>query len=184
MIPFIKNDGGRKKAGLDHDKKSCTVRSLAIVAGLAYEDAYECCRLAGRKINHGISDIQIIQSLKFAHKKFAIRFEAIPAPRKEHPEIAGYVRAVKHGTFAQIARQCPKGRYLLTSRSHAFALVDGVLHDTFQVGARTQIGMIVRVTPADQGISALPTQSQINELWERLNRIEARNGTPSPAAAL
>jgi hypothetical protein len=61
----------------------------------------------------------------------------------------------------------PKGRFILTTRTHAFAVLDGRIHDEWQ---QTGLGKL----DGAWKLEAIITQSQINELWERLNKLEGK----------
>jgi hypothetical protein len=156
-IPFKQTDGGKNHAGFLKENRDCTVRSLALAAGINYSDAHKCCSEAGRRPRQGLLDHGIQKAVSLASSRFGITAKLIAPP---------------HGTFAQMREKYNQGRYIFTSSRHAFAVIDGVLHDSWHVGGRTKVGMIIKIELPE----AKPqiTQEQINELWDRLNKLEAK----------
>ncbi len=178
--PFVKTDGGKLAAGFDREIKDCTVRSMAIATEIGYNNAHAICRAEGRRDRGGLTTPQITRALQAAAKKHNLRVEEVQKPQA----IGSFNKWSKtiHGTLAQVLPQYRTGRYIFISARHAFAVIDGIVHDSFQVGGRHRVETIYKVilpVPASGPTviipaSQKPTQSQINDLWARLNALEAR----------
>lgn len=117
--PFNRNDGGRISSKRPKQKEDCTVRALAIAADLAYDKAYDLLKYGGRKSHQGFNfrawvDGKIINGYSFKWKSF-------PAQKGE--------RRMNPVTFCN---QYKKGRFILRTAKHVFAVIDGVVHDTFK----------------------------------------------------
>jgi hypothetical protein len=92
------------------DKNDCSVRALAVACGVPYAVASMAFSVLGRRLKAG-TDLRTTERL--------------------HEEILGMERiqaaeGMDLGTFVQYAT---KGRFVVHKRGHAFAVVDGVLHD-------------------------------------------------------
>jgi hypothetical protein len=125
-IPYVYDDGGRKAAGFKGHTGDCACRALAIVTGEPYKSVYEALIEAARR-----------------ERPYGTR-------KRSHPR-TGYHRATydRHlrtlgftwtptATFGSTQRvhmdaaEVPPGRHILRLRRHFVALIDGVIHDTFE----------------------------------------------------
>ena len=110
------------------DKNDCSVRALAVATGVPYAVASVAYSVLGRRLGKG-TEVTLSERL--------------------HIEILGMTRVtavegMDLGTFLQVA---PKGAFVVHKIGHAFAVVDGVVHDwenTSRVG--TRITRVWRVT--------------------------------------
>jgi hypothetical protein len=92
------------------DKNDCSVRALAVATGVPYAVASVAYSVLGRRVRAG-TEVSLSERL--------------------HIEILGMVQitaveGMDLETFLQVA---PKGRYVVHKVGHAFAVVDGVVHD-------------------------------------------------------
>jgi len=158
-------DGGRQSSGFFQERRDCTVRSLANAADIPYSEAHAIAKAAGRTNGHGYHTSLI---LKVAERRGVFTFTQIELPvylSNGNGQLP---------TLASVVQHFRDGRYIVVTRNHAMALVDGVIHDTGLVGARSRVKFVYRIQPTEPVKVAPITQPQVNELWERLNRLEAR----------
>jgi hypothetical protein len=156
MIKLNSTDGGRFYEGFHDETKDCTVRALALVGDMTYGKAHAALKTAGRRDRKGVK----LFTIRAAANLAGIGFESIIPSGYGYPILADVIRMFK------------SGRYYLVSRNHAMALIDGVIHDNGQVcGPRSRIKFVFKVTIPEKPV--MP-QVQVNELWDRLNRLEQR----------
>lgn len=110
--PWLASDAGRSASKRPKQKNDCTVRALATVMGLPYDEAYDILAEAGRKCSRGFAFPKWINAQPWAKKH---SFPAVKGQRRMNP-----------ATFAQ---QFPRGRFICQVAKHVFAVVDGVLID-------------------------------------------------------
>jgi hypothetical protein len=101
------------------ERADCSVRALAIAAAISYSEAHRAFTVAGRKRGEGT----FIGHTAVAHHFYRGQHEpalgpGLAAHQRRYPTLAAWVLA--H----------PKGRWVVHVRQHAFAVVDGVVHDT------------------------------------------------------
>lgn len=113
--PWVLSDGGRSQSKRSAQKNDCTVRALAIARGLPYDEAYDILKDAGRKCSRGFDFVRWIATQPWATK---IAFPAAKGQRRMTP--------------AQFCIDHPRGTFILRVSKHVFAVVDGVVHDTFE----------------------------------------------------
>lgn len=107
-----------------NERRDCGVRALMVVAQSTYAEAHLALEIAGRKPQFGT----------YTHMAEAAVGLVLPGARFE--EIHVYALCSSPGratmgapTLAQFIKRHPVGRFYLCTTSHAFALVDGVVHD-------------------------------------------------------
>lgn len=105
-------DGGKAQAGID-DENNCTVRALAITAGIPYKKADEIVTSIGRKRNHGLP------VNKFPDLIQKIREHKIKIDMLDHNPI----------TIQRFIKENPIGRFFVCTNRHALAICDGVIYD-------------------------------------------------------
>jgi hypothetical protein len=163
-------DGGKTTEGFAHEHNDCGVRALAIAAAIPYSEAHGLLKAEGRRDRKGTKANWIISAMR----KSGIQAEEITV---RDPKLHWYGgNSYTNPTLAEIIRAHQTGRYLVIVNGHALAMIDGVIHDKGEIaGARSRVRMMYRVTPKTQE-TAQPqiTQGQINELWERMNRLAAK----------
>lgn len=174
MIPIIKTDGGRIAAGFTNEKWDCSVRAVALAADVPYDVAHHALKLQGRKPRQGASTKQIKDALTIVAEKIEAKFVGVLVSYR-----FGNRNRIKYPTLTEVLRSHRTGRYIILTRNHAMALLDGQIHDVGEIsGSRSRVQDIISVetkkqtkeVPAEQIIP----QDQINELWARLDRLEAR----------
>lgn len=107
------DDGGKKAAGIE-DTNNCTVRALAICTGMDYKTCDITLTNLGRLPNRGWKMMQ-------RYEELPVKFEKTDFPREAGPR--PQVRTV--------LKKLKTGRHIVRIAGHVFAVVDGVIHDTF-----------------------------------------------------
>jgi hypothetical protein len=104
-------DGGRGSSGIE-EKGDCTIRALAISAGIPYQYAHKIGREAGRKNKKGFHP-EIL--LKYAKKEYGITYK-----KKRYKSV----------TIQRFIKENPTGHYYVATNNHAFAILNGTIYDT------------------------------------------------------
>jgi hypothetical protein len=107
----ICSDAGREKSGIK-DKRDCTIRALAISAGIPYETAHDIGAKAGRKNGCGFYPDTL---LKAAKKQIGLTYR-----KKRYKKV----------TIQRFIKENPTGRYYVATNCHAFAIINGHIYDT------------------------------------------------------
>jgi hypothetical protein len=98
------------------DSNACAVIAFSIVTGMSPEIMQKAFSLVGRKKGRGVRPTMIHEVLQ----GFSIPHEWLHGVRQPNGS---------HYTPKTIGRYCHKGKYIAFSRSHALAVVDGIVHD-------------------------------------------------------
>jgi hypothetical protein len=142
---FKYNDGGRAAAGYQGSAGDCVTRSIAIVTGLPYEEVYESlskgCR-AQRVTRGGRYKASARDGVNTKRKWF-----------REYMDELGfrYVATMAIGSGCKThlcSDELPKGRLVVQVSKHYTAVIDGVIHDTFDPsrgGTRCVYGYWIKV---------------------------------------
>ena len=104
-------DGGRGRSGIP-EQRDCTIRALAVSAGIPYEYAHKIGREAGRKDKKGFHPEKL---LKYAKKEYGITYK-----KKRYKSV----------TIQRFIKENPVGRYYVATNIHAFAIINGTIYDT------------------------------------------------------
>ena len=167
MIRVIKTDGGKTTAGFTHETRDCAVRAIAIATETSYAEVHAKLKLQGRRNRQGTS----INQIQAALRSLTAETETIYTV-----DFGGLYSHITYPTLADTLRKYQTGRYVVITTDHAQAVIDGVVHDDGLIaGPRSRVKRVFRVVPK-QKQAAQPDimQDQINELWARLDRLEAR----------
>lgn len=121
------------------DKRDCAVRALSIAANMPYGRAHAYYQMAGRKDNKG-TPWAATQRL-FGE----LGYERLNTYCWQSSTVGSM-----YSTVAQFLRMYPVGRFWLCRHGHAFAVVDGVVHDWVRgTGARSRVLVAWRVKVAE-----------------------------------
>lgn len=108
-------DAGRSASRRPRQRSDCTVIALAVMAGLAYDEAYDLLAENGRQCGRG-----------FDFRKWA----------KGRPELTWIPFTAVKGEYrvclGTVAERLPVGRFVLRLGHHVCALVDGVVYNDGQ----------------------------------------------------
>jgi hypothetical protein len=131
-LPFICDDGGRAQAGFKGKTGDCVVRALAITASLPYSEVYAA-------IAKGVGSER--------KSKGATARKGVNTRRKWFQDLMGelgftWVPTMKvgQGCKTHLAQgELPSGRLVVEVSKHRVAVIDGVIHDTFDPSRETQV---------------------------------------------
>jgi hypothetical protein len=115
--PFSYTDSGRADSKRPQQKNDCTVRALANVARIEYDEAYDFVKSRGRKSHRGGNFPQARSNDTALGLTFIWRsFPAVKGRPRMNP--------------ATFCGQFKTGRYIVRVAKHVFAIVDGIAYDT------------------------------------------------------
>lgn len=118
VYPFRQTDAGRAQSLRPKQINDSAVRALALVCGLAYDEAYDLLASAGRKSHRHFDFTHWVESAsRYGYLFSWHHFPAIKGRRRINPI-----------TFCQ---RYNKGRWVIKTTKHVAAVIDGVLHDEF-----------------------------------------------------
>lgn len=128
-MPFVKDDGGRAAAGFKGEAGDCVCRAVAIASGRPYREVYE--RLA--------RETGAQRASKRRGKKPASARDGISTKRKwfkDYMRELGFnwypAMMVGGGCTTHLAQgELPMGRLVVRVSKHYVAVIDGVVHDTY-----------------------------------------------------
>lgn len=116
------------------DGNACTVVALQCVTGNSYKQCYEYMKKFGRPRGKGMTTKEVCSALE-SFKRFKV--------------VKGEYSRKNRITLNQFVKKHPIGKYYLMHRGHAFAVIDGVVHDHTN-GKRRQVTCAYRVySPKD-----------------------------------
>lgn len=139
------NDGGRKAAGYQGLTGDCVTRSIAIVTGLPYQEVYDA-------INERALAERPRKNSGRRGKRSNARTGVYKPTFRKYLEALGYkfVPTMGIGTGCKVhlkAEELPKGRLIVSVSKHLTAVIDGVIHDTFdpsREGTRCVYGYFIK----------------------------------------
>ena len=125
-MEFDYDDGGRSAAGFRGDTGDCGVRALAIAAGVPYKQVYDRIAELGKRERTG-------------KRKSSRSHPRTGTYRKTFDRVAqelGFVwnATMGIGTGCRVhlrADELPSGRIIVALSKHYAAVINGVLHDTY-----------------------------------------------------
>ena len=123
MTTWTLNDGGREAAGYKGKTSDCVTRAIAIATGLPYQQVYAA-------INAKIKDT------RGRAGKGSARTGVHKPVYRTYLESLGwrFVPTMGFGTGCKVhlkAEELPSGRIIASCSKHLVAVIDGVIHDTF-----------------------------------------------------
>ena len=125
-MEFIKNDGGRRDAGYRGATGDCVTRAIAIATGKPYQDIYDDLIVAG-------AGLRQTKAVRGSHPRTGVtrkvyeRYITQTLGWKWHPTMA-----IGQGTKVHLKDgELPYGKLIVRLSKHLTAVVDGVIHDTF-----------------------------------------------------
>lgn len=111
-----------------NDWNDCTVLALMTTTGLSYQKAQDFLTEEGRKTGFGLRSDWLSEALTSIG--FVLQNTSTGIPLKE-----------------AVNTHCSKGKYLVRTRNHAFAIIDGVVHDWKMPEPDTKIERIYLLVP-------------------------------------
>lgn len=135
-MKFQFNDGGRAAAGYKGNTGDCVCRAICIVTGLPYQQVYD--RLA-----RGNESQRVTKRSKLSKARKRTASHGISVKRKWFRDYMAELGLVWVPTM-QIGSGCkvhlidgelPAGRLIVSVSKHWTAVIDGVIHDTYDPSA-------------------------------------------------
>lgn len=125
-MQFIYNDGGRLAAGYKGKASDCVCRSIAIVTGKPYQEVYDALNDLAKTERTG----------KRKRGKSSARNGVYKRTYRRYLESLGYrfIPTMKIGSGCKVHLadgELPMGRLIVSVSRHATAVIDGVIHDTY-----------------------------------------------------
>lgn len=121
-MSYVLSDGGRFASGRKGFAKDCATRAVAIATGMDYDDVYNLLARANKRVGRRKS------------AREGIEIEVLEIVLKH----LGFVQCQAPKFVGRKARYCdlPMGRIIARQAGHVVAVIDGVLHDTFDSSNR------------------------------------------------
>jgi hypothetical protein len=128
---FVRDDGGRAAAGFKGSAGDCVARAVAIASGRPYAEVY-------RRLAEGMGAQRRTKRTLKKHERASAR-NGITTKRKWFKDYMAelgfeWVPTMGIGTGCQVhltADELPSGRIIAAVSGHYTAVIDGVIHDTF-----------------------------------------------------
>jgi len=98
------------------DVNNCTIISLSLAACIPYKEADEIGMKAGREKNKGFH----LEPLFNEARKKGIKIQNVPIQNKTN--------------LKQFILDYPIGRFVLSKKTHAFCVINGIVHDVVKNG--------------------------------------------------
>lgn len=133
MLPFVYNDGGRQAAGFRGRAGDCVVRAVAIAAQLPYREVYDELSygmMTQRKTKRAgpepsAANGVYVTRLWFKRYMTELGFVWVPT------------MTIGSGCKVHLSPgELPAGRLVVSVSKHYTAVIDGVIHDTFNCSAQ------------------------------------------------
>ncbi len=128
-LPHECSDGGRREEGFAHERRDCAVRAVAVAFQVTYSQAHSALEKFGRKPKHGTYFSEFIQSdaCKSLGRKVELRAD------------------LSCHTLAGILPAMQKGHFIVKKAGHVFAVINGVIFDTFQQKPKSRVKMVYEI---------------------------------------
>lgn len=125
MIDFVEDDGGRALAGYRGQPGDCVVRAGAIASGMAYEEVYRLVNTLGK-----------LERPRNGRRQSSARNGVYKNTTRRTFELLGgvWTPTMSIGSGCRVhlrADELPGGRLVVNLSKHVAAVIDGVLHDTY-----------------------------------------------------
>lgn len=130
---FVYNDGGRSDAGFKGSTGDCVTRAIAIAAGKPYKNIYNDLNQASKSERTG----------KRKRGKSSARTGVYKTTIRKYMESIGWtwIPTMQIGQGCKIhlrGDELPSGRIIASVSKHLVAVIDGVIHDTFDCSRQGQ----------------------------------------------
>lgn len=118
-MTVVINDGGRAEAGFKGKTGDCVVRAIAIATGLDYKRVYKELTQMNKEMCFGNSVRNGVQRAVYQNYLECIGWEWVPK--------SGGGRSAVHLRSDEL----PSGTIIARCSKHVVAVIDGVMHDTY-----------------------------------------------------
>lgn len=133
-LDFCSNDGGRSEAGFKGSAGDCVARSIAIASGRPYAEIYARlaketgCQRAGKRGRRSASARNGINTTRKWFKTFMAELGFTWTPTMQ----------IGSGCKVHLLKgELPMGRLVVAVSGHYTAVIDGVIHDTYDPTRQT-----------------------------------------------
>jgi len=120
MCSFIYDDGGRKDAGYKGSTNDCVVRAISIISGLSYKEVYNDINHLAKQSKSNSSARNDVSKKIFHSYLYSLGFKWVP------------LMGIGTGCKVHLnEKELPKGKLICRCSKHLVAVIDGVIHDTY-----------------------------------------------------
>lgn len=120
-ISYTYDDGGRNASGLK-ECKDCTVRAVALTSGVDYKVAHQIMATRAKRKNR--KGAYLSKYIKEIQKDLPVNFRLIK----------------RSGSVRTLIKEFGEGnRILCCMRGHAFAILNGTVHDMMEVSGNCHV---------------------------------------------
>ena len=105
-----------------NDRQNCTVVALSAVSPLNYDEANQIATKAGRKQGRKFHSFKLIE--QFNGENLPYRFEEV---------------LISPITLGKFCETFSTGRYYARKKGHAFAVIDGTVVNSYNLGSRIKV---------------------------------------------
>jgi hypothetical protein len=105
-----------RPVGFEREQRDCTVRALSLVSNIPYEKVHGAFKECGRRNSCGF--------------KIKGRFQDVCKLLNLEAK-----QVKRHGFLSTFISQFPQGKYFIVKSGHAFAVIDGVVHDEHKMNS-------------------------------------------------
>lgn len=125
-VHWVYDDGGRADAGYKGATGDCVCRAIAIATEQPYQVVYDALNAMGKQERVG----------KRQKRRSSARTGVYPKTIRKYMESIGWewVPTMQIGQGCTVhlkAEELPKGRLVVSVSKHEVAVIDGVIHDTY-----------------------------------------------------
>jgi hypothetical protein len=126
IMKFHHNDGGREAAGYKGHAGDCCCRAIAIASGRPYKEIYDGLNKAARSERIGSRKRGVSSARDGVYTATARRYiESIGG-------VWTHTMAIGSGCTVHLRdEEIPDGRHVIALSKHYTAVIDGVIHDTY-----------------------------------------------------
>lgn len=120
-ISYTYDDGGRNASGLK-EIKDCTVRAVALTSGVDYKVAHQIMATRAKRKNR--KGAYLSKHIKEIQKDLPVNFRLIK----------------RSGSVRTLIKEFGEGnRILCCMRGHAFAILNGTVHDMMEISGNCHV---------------------------------------------
>lgn len=124
-MSYIYNDGGRAESGYKGKTGDCVTRAIAIATGKPYKEVYDL-------VNRISKEERVRSGRKKSSARTGVKRKSV---RDLLAELgAEWVPTMSIGSGCRVhlrAEELPKGTIIASLSGHIVAVIDGVIHDTY-----------------------------------------------------
>ena len=132
-MKFVYDDGGRKGAGRRGEARDCVCRAIAIATARPYAEVYDALqdRCYGLRFGRDKLAVSVAMGRKFGARDGVPRKAYDPYLRDLGAEWTPTMRIGSGCKVHLRDGELPMGRLIVSVSRHLCAVIDGVIHDTF-----------------------------------------------------